>query len=155
MEMPKDTPAAPVLPESFDWRQIPPDDRYTTDIIPDRLSVEPSNDYHCPIFMRRIAVFLNGIQMPRVIEYSISEGWVRQHRVLSGKVRVSKHGSVIGFKREGKVKVVMIGILKGRVVHDGKQQQIEAVLVRPDGTEFPTGRIDIADLVYREQAQEG
>jgi hypothetical protein len=130
----------------FDWRTISPKDRYKSEAVPDRLSVEPSSEWHCPIFMRRISVKIDGVIAPRVIEYCVSEGWIRQHRVPSGKIRVSKNGSVVAFKKKGRVKVELVGPLMGQLSEDG--QHIEVKLVRGDGATFDAGRIDLSDVVH-------
>ena len=89
----------------FDWRAIPPADRRTTNIVPDRLSVEPSSEFYCPIYIRRVCVLFEGAEQSKVIEYCISEGWVRRYPGAKKNIRVSKNGRVVAFKAHGKVRV--------------------------------------------------
>lgn len=91
----------------FDWRQLEEKARSVTKLIPNRLSVEPGSPYYSGIFIRRAEVYLDGRLAPRVIEYSISGGWIRQHRVMTNKVRVSREGIVPAFKRFGEVAVIL------------------------------------------------
>ena len=121
------------LNPDFDWRTLSPDERMTTNIVPDRLCVEPASEFYCPIFMRRVGVKLDDAVQNRVVEYCMSEGWVRLHTNTIRKVKVSRHGKVVAFKKHGKVRAYLQGKL---VVVDpgGKGQPTQYQLVEDNGT---------------------
>jgi hypothetical protein len=123
------------LGDAFDWRNIPPVDRLTSNIAPDRLCVEPGSEYYCPIYIRRVGVKLDGVILSRVIEYCVSEGWVREYRPSrpgKARVKVSTTGRVVAFKRSGKVRAYLEGPLEA--IGDGTFE-----LVREDGSRKPVG----------------
>jgi hypothetical protein len=133
------------MDKSNDWRDTPVGERFANNDVPDRLSIEPSSPWHCPIYIRRINVTLNGRPISRIVEYSVKEGWVRRHQSTTGRIGVSKRGRVVAFKEYGVVAAAFVGILKGRVVNDDK---IEAVIVPyENNAEIPVGSIDIDSLV--------
>ncbi len=49
-----------------------------TDVLPDRLSVDPESRYHDEkLLARNIGIRFNGVERTNVEEYCISEGWIR------------------------------------------------------------------------------
>jgi hypothetical protein len=77
----------------------------TTMDIPDRLSIEPFSKYYNPRVAFNIDVYFKGEKRSNVLEYCISEGWVR---VVAGKAR-DRHGRAMAFKLNGKVVVTLKG----------------------------------------------
>jgi len=68
--------------------------------LPDRLSVDPSSPYHdAAIFEHEVGIRLNDKERFGVIEYCISEGWVKTQ---AGK-SVDRKGKPITIKLKGKV----------------------------------------------------
>lgn len=118
----------------FDWRKLTPVERMTTAVLPSRLSVEPSSPFYCGIYIRRVEVFLNGVALKRVIEYNLSEGWVREHRVPRKNVRVSRNGKVIAFKRTGSVTARLVTMPGTRVASD-----TDDPAVTPEGVDGGAG----------------
>jgi hypothetical protein len=70
------------------------------DIPPDRLSLDPRSDYYDEeLLSRGVGIKFNGQEKTNVIEYSISEGWIR---VPAGKSR-DRYGQPMTIKLKGKV----------------------------------------------------
>jgi hypothetical protein len=71
-----------------------------TDNPPDRLSLDPRSDYYdeAPL-SRGVGIKFNGQEKTNVIEYSISEGWIR---VPAGKSR-DRYGQPMTIKLSGTV----------------------------------------------------
>ena len=70
------------------------------DIPPDRLSLDPRSDYYDEALLSRdIGIKFNGQEKTSVIEYCISEGWIR---VAAGKSR-DRYGQPMTLKLQGKV----------------------------------------------------
>lgn len=73
-----------------------------TDIIPDRLSIDPSSPYfNAEALQRGIGVRFKERERKDVEEYSISEGWIR---VQAGKT-VDRRGKPLTIKLSGPVEV--------------------------------------------------
>jgi hypothetical protein len=71
-----------------------------TDTPPDRLSLDPrSPHYDEALLSRGVGIKFNGQEKTSVIEYSISEGWIR---VAAGKSR-DRYGQPMTIKLKGKV----------------------------------------------------
>ena len=71
-----------------------------TDTPPDRLSLDPRSDYFDEALLSRgVGIKFNGAEKTNVIEYSISEGWIR---VAAGRSR-DRHGNPMTIKLNGKV----------------------------------------------------
>jgi hypothetical protein len=71
-----------------------------TDTPPDRLSLDPRSDYYDEALLSRgVGIKFNGQEKTSVIEYSISEGWIR---VPAGKSR-DRYGQPMTLKLKGKV----------------------------------------------------
>jgi hypothetical protein len=71
-----------------------------TDTPPDRLSLDPrSPHYDEALLSRGVGIKFNGQEKTNVIEYSISEGWIR---VPAGKSR-DRYGQPMTIKLKGKV----------------------------------------------------
>src|SRR5213075_2626643 len=67
---------------------------------PDRLSLDPRSDhYDEAILSRGVGIKFNGQEKTSVIEYSISEGWIR---VAAGRSR-DRYGQPMTIKLQGKV----------------------------------------------------
>ena len=61
------------------------DDTKATDTPPDRLSLDPRSPYFDETLLSRgVGIKFNGQEKTNVIEYSISEGWIR---VAAGRSR--------------------------------------------------------------------
>src|SRR4051812_719682 len=70
------------------------------DIPPDRLSLDPrSEHYDEPLLSRGVGIKFNGQEKTSVIEYSVSEGWIR---VAAGRSR-DRYGQPMTIKLKGKV----------------------------------------------------
>jgi hypothetical protein len=71
-----------------------------SDTPPDRLSLDPRSDYFDePLLSRGVGIKFNGQERTNVIEYSISEGWIR---VAAGKSR-DRYGQPMTIKLNGTV----------------------------------------------------
>jgi len=71
-----------------------------TDTPPDRLSLDPRSDYYDEALLSRgVGIKFNGQEKTNVIEYSISEGWIR---VAAGKSR-DRYGQPMTVKLKGKI----------------------------------------------------
>jgi hypothetical protein len=72
----------------------------TSDTPPDRLSLDPRSPYFDEALLGRgVGIKFNGQEKTSVIEYSISEGWIR---VAAGKSR-DRYGQPMTLKLNGKV----------------------------------------------------
>ncbi len=70
------------------------------DTPPDRLSLDPSSDHFDEALLSRgVGIKFNGTEKTNVIEYSISEGWIR---VSAGRSR-DRYGQPMTLKLQGKV----------------------------------------------------
>jgi Protein of unknown function (DUF3297) len=71
-----------------------------TDIMPDRLSIDPQNEhFNAEVLQRGIGIRFKGNVRKDVEEYSISEGWIR---VQAGKT-VDRRGKPLTIKLSGPV----------------------------------------------------
>jgi hypothetical protein len=72
----------------------------TTDTPPDRLSLDPrSEHYDEALLSRGVGIRFNGQEKTNVIEYSVSEGWIR---VAAGRSR-DRFGQPMTIKLKGEV----------------------------------------------------
>jgi hypothetical protein len=72
----------------------------TADTPPDRLSLDPRSPYFDEALLSRgVGIRFNGQERTNVIEYSISEGWIR---VAAGRSR-DRFGQPMTIKLQGKV----------------------------------------------------
>jgi hypothetical protein len=70
------------------------------DTPPDRLSLDPRSDYYDEeILSRGVGIKFNGQEKTNVIEYSISEGWIR---IAAGR-SLNRFGQPMTIKLQGKV----------------------------------------------------
>lgn len=68
--------------------------------LPDRLSLDPRSDYFDETLLSRgVGIKFNGQEKTNVIEYSVSEGWIR---VAAGRSR-DRYGQPMTIKLNGKV----------------------------------------------------
>jgi|SRR3954447_4686873 hypothetical protein len=75
-------------------------DNPSNDTPPDRLSLDPrSAHYDETLLSRGVGIKFNGQEKTNVIEYSISEGWIR---VAAGRSR-DRFGQPMTIKLQGKV----------------------------------------------------
>ena len=71
-----------------------------SDTPPDRLSLDPRSDYFDEALLNRgVGIRFNGQEKTNVIEYCISEGWIR---VSAGRSR-DRYGQPMTIKLQGKV----------------------------------------------------
>ena len=71
-----------------------------SDTPPDRLSLDPRSDYFDEALLSRgVGIKFNGQEKTNVIEYSISEGWIR---VAAGRSR-DRYGQPMTIKLNGRV----------------------------------------------------
>jgi len=72
----------------------------TNDTPPDRLSLDPRSEFYDESLLSRgVGIKFNGQEKTNVIEYSISEGWIR---VAAGKSR-DRDGQPMTVKLKGRV----------------------------------------------------
>jgi len=70
------------------------------DTPPDRLSLDPRSDYFDEVLLGRgVGIRFNGQEKTNVIEYCISEGWIR---VAAGRSR-DRYGQPMTVKLQGQV----------------------------------------------------
>jgi hypothetical protein len=70
------------------------------DTPPDRLSLDPRSDYYDETLLGRgVGIKFNGNEKTNVIEYCVSEGWIR---IAAGKSR-DRYGQPMTIKLNGKV----------------------------------------------------
>ena len=71
-----------------------------TDALPDRLSLDPQSPYHDAALLERgIGIRFNGDERTNVVEYCVSEGWIR---VAMGKT-LDRKGNPLTMKMKGTV----------------------------------------------------
>jgi hypothetical protein len=72
----------------------------STDSPPDRLSLDPRSPHYDETLLERgVGIRFNGREKTNVIEYSISEGWIR---VAAGRSR-DRYGQPMTIKLKGEV----------------------------------------------------
>jgi len=73
-----------------------------SDILPDRLAVDPDSPFHDPdLLARGVGVRFKGVEKTNVEEYCISEGWVR----LAVGQTTDRRGKPMTIKLKGPVEV--------------------------------------------------
>jgi hypothetical protein len=71
-----------------------------TDTPPDRLSLDPRSDYFDEALLSRgVGIKFNGQEKTSVVEYCVSEGWIR---VAAGR-SLDRHGRPMTIRLNGKV----------------------------------------------------
>ncbi|WOR14873.1 DUF3297 family protein [Hyphomonas sp. FCG-A18] len=71
-----------------------------SDQMPDRLSLDPSSPFHdAAVLERGVGIKFNGQEKTNVVEYCISEGWIK---VAAGKA-VDRKGQPLTMKLKGTV----------------------------------------------------
>ena len=71
-----------------------------TDVLPDRLALDPRSPFHDAALLERgIGIRFNGVERTNVEEYCISEGWIK---VAAGRAR-DRRGQPMTMKLRGKV----------------------------------------------------
>jgi hypothetical protein len=71
-----------------------------SDSPPDRLSLDPRSDYFDESLLSRgVGIKFNGQEKTSVVEYCISEGWIR---IVAGK-SLDRYGQPMTIKLQGKV----------------------------------------------------
>ena len=72
----------------------------TNDTPPDRLSLDPRSEFYDETLLSRgVGIKFNGQEKTNVLEYSVSEGWIR---VAAGRSR-DRYGQPMTLKLKGKV----------------------------------------------------
>src|SRR6185312_10371707 len=75
-------------------------DQPTSDVLPDRLSVDPASPYYnADVLARDVGVRFKGVDKTNVEEYCVSEGWVR---ITAGNAK-DRHGNPLTIKVHGPV----------------------------------------------------
>ena len=73
---------------------------HASDTPPDRLSLDPRSDYFDEeLLSRGVGIKFNGQEKTNVIEYSVSEGWIR---IAAGRSR-DRYGQPMTIKLQGRV----------------------------------------------------
>ena len=73
---------------------------HASDTPPDRLSLDPRSEFYDEALLSRgVGIKFNGQEKTSVIEYSISEGWIR---VAAGRSR-DRHGQPMTIRLKGEV----------------------------------------------------
>ena len=73
----------------------------TTDTPPDRLSLDPRSEHYDEVPLSRgVGIKFNGQEKTNVIEYSVSEGWIR---VAAGR-SLDRYGRPMTIRLNGTVK---------------------------------------------------
>ena len=81
-----------------------------TDTPPDRLSLDPGSDYFDEALLSRgVGIKFNGQEKTSVVEYCISEGWIR---VAAGR-SLDRFGRPMTIKLQGKVEPYFEDVAKG------------------------------------------
>ena len=76
------------------------DEKPTDDALPDRLSLDPRSHYYDEEPLSRgVGIKFNGNEKTNVIEYCVSEGWIR---VAAGR-SLDRHGQPMTVKLKGAV----------------------------------------------------
>lgn len=71
-----------------------------SDEMPDRLSLDPRSKFHDPAILERgVGIRFNGEEKTNVIEYCVSEGWIK---VAAGKA-VDRKGNPLTLTLKGTV----------------------------------------------------
>jgi hypothetical protein len=77
-----------------------------SDVLPDRLSVDPDSPFHdADLLARGIGILFKGEEKTNVEEYCVSEGWVR----LAVGNRVDRRGKALTVKLQGPVEPFLKG----------------------------------------------
>jgi Protein of unknown function (DUF3297) len=71
-----------------------------TEELPDRLATDPKSPHHnADLLARGVGIRFNGAEKTNVVEYCVSEGWIR---VSAGK-SLDRNGNPMAIKLKGKV----------------------------------------------------
>jgi len=71
-----------------------------TDELPDRLATDPKSPHHNAALLERgIGIRFNGAEKTNVVEYCVSEGWIR----VAAGTTVDRKGNPMTIKLKGKV----------------------------------------------------
>jgi len=90
-----------------------------TDTPPDRLSLDPRSDFYDEALLGRgVGIKFNGQEKTNVIEYSISEGWIR---VAAGRSR-DRYGQPMTIKLKGQVEPYFENPPEGEA-HEGEASE--------------------------------
>ena len=83
---------------------------HASDNPPDRLSLDPGSDYFDEALLSRgVGIRFNGQEKTSVVEYCISEGWIR---VAAGR-SLDRFGRPMTIKLQGKVEPYFEDVAKG------------------------------------------
>src|SRR4051794_34238097 len=85
---------------------------------PDRLSLDPRSEYYDEALLTRgVGIKFNGDEKTNVLEYSISEGWIR---VAAGRSR-DRFGQPMTIKLKGKVEPYFEKAAEGAAQSEGEE----------------------------------
>lgn len=91
-----------------------------SDAPPDRLSLDPRSDHYDEACLNRgVGIKFNGQERTNVIEYSISEGWIR---VAAGRSR-DRYGQPMTIKLKGTVEPYFEKAAEGAEAQDGEASE--------------------------------
>ena len=91
-----------------------------SDTPPDRLSLDPRSDYYDEALLSRgVGIKFNGQEKTNVIEYSISEGWIR---VAAGRSR-DRYGQPMTIKLKGTVEPYFEASAESAEPQDGEASE--------------------------------
>ena len=91
-----------------------------SDAPPDRLSLDPRSDYYDEALLTRgVGIKFNGQEKTNVIEYSISEGWIR---VSAGRSR-DRYGQPMTIKLKGSVEPYFETASEGAETQEGEASE--------------------------------
>ena len=91
-----------------------------SDSPPDRLSLDPRSDYFDEaVLSRGVGIKFNGQEKTNVVEYSISEGWIR---IAAGRSR-DRFGQPMTIKLQGKVEPYFERPAEGSAQEEGEASE--------------------------------
>jgi hypothetical protein len=92
----------------------------SSDTPPDRLSLDPRSDYFDEALLGRgVGIRFNGQEKTNVIEYSVSEGWIR---VAAGRSR-DRYGQPMTIKLSGSVEPYYENPAEGEAREEEKPEE--------------------------------
>ncbi len=98
---------------------------------PDRLSLNPRSKFFDMQHLERgVGIRFKGNERQDVMEYCVSEGWIR---IPAGK-SLDRHGHPMTVKLKGPVEAWYLDAVSGGTPDDGATEDVETEQVEDDGT---------------------